>query len=115
MATKGRPNDRLRLERRKRGWTQNDLVDEIYRVARERQLPEPKGLDPNYISRYERGTNDPSPHLVHLLCVAFDLASDQLGLPGDTAPGQAATPGRAAALSERGIESRPFAADTSSR
>jgi hypothetical protein len=58
----------------------------MYEVARDRKLPEPKGLDANYISRYERGENEPSPHHVHLLCLAFELPSDQLGLPGDAAP-----------------------------
>ena len=86
MTTKGQRNNRLRIERRLRGWTQVDLVKRMYQAAIDHKLPVPEGLDDNYISRYERGVNDPSPHHVHLLCLAFELASDRLGLVGDAAP-----------------------------
>jgi transcriptional regulator with XRE-family HTH domain len=86
MATKGARNNRLRIERRMRGWTQVDVVERMYKAAIDHKLPVPKGLDANYVSRYERGVNEPSAHHVHLLCLAFDLPSDRLGLPGDSAP-----------------------------
>ncbi len=86
MPTAGQPNNRLRIERRKRGWTQVDVVERMYAAATDHKLTVPKGLDANYISRYERGVNEPSPHHVHLLCLAFDVSSDLLGLPGDVAP-----------------------------
>ncbi len=86
MATTGRRNNRLRFERRQRGWTQVDLVERMYKSAIDHRLPIPKALDDNYISRYERGVTEPGPHHVHLMCLAFDLPSDQLGLPGDSAP-----------------------------
>ena len=85
MTKKGQPNNRLRIERRQRGWTQVDLVELMYQAARDNSLPLPKGLDANYISRYERGVSEPSPHHVHLLCLAFDLPTDRLGLPGESA------------------------------
>ncbi len=91
MAKKGQRNNRLRIERRRRGWTQNKLVDVMYEITRDRKLPEPTGLDANYISRYERGVNEPSPHHVHLMCLAFELRSDQLGLPGGAAPSPASS------------------------
>jgi len=79
-------NNRLRFERRQRGWTQVDVVERMYRAAAVHRLTMPKGLDASYISRYERGVNEPSPHHVHLLCLAFDMPSNLLGLPGDVMP-----------------------------
>jgi FimV-like protein len=81
-----KPNKRLRDERRRRGWTQVDVVKRMYQAATDHRLPIPEGLDNTYISKYERGQNQPSPHHVHLLCLAFNLPSDRLGLPGDSAP-----------------------------
>ena len=86
MATVAHSNNRLRIERRQRGWTQVDVVERMYKAAAVHRLTAPKGLDANYISRYERGVNEPSPHHVHLLCLAFDMPSDLLGLPGDVVP-----------------------------
>ena len=85
MATAGH-NNRLRIARRQRGWTQVDVVERMYKAGAVHRLTVPKGLDANYISRYERGVNEPSPHHVHLLCLAFDMPSDLLGLPGDVVP-----------------------------
>src|SRR5215471_3259723 len=86
MATAGQSSNRLRIERRQRGWTQVEVVEQMYKAAAVHRLTMPKGLDANYISRYERGVNEPSPHHVHLLCLAFDMPSSLLGLPGDVTP-----------------------------
>jgi len=86
MATRGTPNKKLRDERRRRGWKQDVVVARMYRAAQDHGLPSPTGLNINYISRWERGANEPQPHHVHLLCLAFERSSDQLGLPGDAAP-----------------------------
>src|SRR5215471_18190070 len=101
MATAGQSSNRLRIERRQRGWTQVDVVERMYKAAAVHRLTVPKGLDANYISRYERRVNEPSPHHVHLLCLAFDMPSDLLGLPGDVAPD-----GGTMAQEGRGPESR---------
>jgi transcriptional regulator with XRE-family HTH domain len=79
-------NDRLKLERRRRGWTQNQLADRMFQVAGKRGLLIPTGLSGFYVSRWERGVVQPDYHSVHLLCLAFDLPADRLGLPGGTAP-----------------------------
>jgi hypothetical protein len=56
----------------------------MYRAATDHGLPAPQGLNANYISRWERDVVQPQPHHVHLLCLAFELPSGRLGLPGDS-------------------------------
>jgi tetratricopeptide (TPR) repeat protein len=84
MAGKGQANSRLAVERRRRGWSQDDLVDRMCHVARINTLPAPRGLNVNYISRWERGVNQPDRHHEHLLCLSFELPPDRLGLPDDS-------------------------------
>jgi len=86
MASDREERNRIRSERRRRGWTQEMLVARMYRAATDHGLPAPQGLNANYISRWERGVVQPQPHHVHLLCLAFELSSEQLGLPGDSTP-----------------------------
>ncbi len=100
MATAGRPNSRLRVERRRHGWTQDDLVERMYGAARNAHLATPRGLNANYISRWERGATQPERYHAHLLCLAFELPADRLGLPGDSEP-RAATMGSGGADTER--------------
>jgi tetratricopeptide (TPR) repeat protein len=57
----------------------------MYDVARINRLPAPRGLNVNYISRWERGVNQPDRHHEHLLCLALELPPDRLGLPDDSA------------------------------
>ncbi len=73
-------NNRLRIERRRRGWTQQDLVNVILRTVRLRGMSEPKGLSANYVSRWERDIVQPDPYHAYLICLTFDLPPDQLGL-----------------------------------
>jgi transcriptional regulator with XRE-family HTH domain len=73
------PNRRLRLQRRLRGWSQEDVAAGLYRVATglgEGEL----GVDATMVSRWERGTRRPRPRYVRLLCRLFDLPAEQLGL-----------------------------------
>jgi hypothetical protein len=55
----------------------------MYERARKEGWPEPEGLEANYISRWERGTQQPSPLNALLLCLVFELPAARLGLPGD--------------------------------
>src|SRR5215471_14515714 len=96
MDQASRPNRRLRLQRRLRGWSQEDVAAGLYRVASaagEADL----GVDATMISRWERGTRHPRPRYVRLLCQLFDLPADNLGLLGAPDPPSPA-PGRAAAV-----------------
>src|ERR687885_1795463 len=85
MAKRRQPNSRLRAERLNRGWTQNGLVERIHQAAASRGLPEPRGLDANYVSRWERGM---APELYHgyLLCLTFQLPPAALELPEECLP-----------------------------
>src|SRR5258708_16889610 len=78
-----RPNRRLRLQRRLRGWSQEDVAVGLFRVASavgETEL----GVDATMVSRWERGTRRPRPKYVRLLCRLFDLPAEQLGLVEDS-------------------------------
>src|SRR5215467_15936163 len=64
------PNQRLREEREIRGWSQKYVTDQI-------------GVDPYYLSRWERGTATPSPHYRQKLCALFGKNAKELGLLQD--------------------------------
>jgi transcriptional regulator with XRE-family HTH domain len=74
-----RPNRRLRLQRRLRGWSQEDVAAGLYRIASALGEEEP-GVDATMVSRWERGIRHPRPRYVRLLCRLFDLPAEQLGL-----------------------------------
>jgi transcriptional regulator with XRE-family HTH domain len=77
------PNRRLRLQRRLRGWSQDDVAAGLCRVAS--ALGEPDlGVDATMVSRWERGTRHPRPRYVRLLCQLFDMPVEQLGLVRET-------------------------------
>lgn len=76
------PNRRLRLQRRLRGWSQDDVASGLCRVASTRGEPD-IGVDATMVSRWERGTRHPRPRYVRLLCELFDLPVEQLGLVRD--------------------------------
>jgi transcriptional regulator with XRE-family HTH domain len=81
-----RPNRRLRLQRRLRGWSQEDVAVGLCRVANsvgESDI----GVDSTMVSRWERGTRRPRPRYVRLLCQLFDLPAEQLGLVEDSEMG----------------------------
>jgi transcriptional regulator with XRE-family HTH domain len=85
-----RPNRRLRLQRRLRGWSQEDVVAGLHRLAA--TLGEPEiGVDGTTVSRWERGTRRPRPRYVRLLCHLFELPAEHLGLieDGPTQPSSA--------------------------
>jgi tetratricopeptide (TPR) repeat protein/transcriptional regulator with XRE-family HTH domain len=73
------PNWRLRRERKLRGWTHDDLADQLCRSAVELGEPHP-GVDRNTVGRWERGIRHPQLHYVRLLCHVFQLSAEQLGL-----------------------------------
>src|SRR5260370_11068861 len=76
------PNRRVRLKRRLRGWSQEDVAAGLCRVASGRGEPD-LGVDATMVSRWERGTRHPRPRYVRLLCELFDLPAEQLGLVQD--------------------------------
>ena len=86
----GEPNLKLREQRTARDWSQNGVADRMYAVATARELPEPRGLDASYISRWERGMM-PEPYYGYLLCLTFDVQPGTLGLPNEYRPAEVAS------------------------
>src|SRR5438105_6225478 len=60
------PNDRLRKEREKRGWSRDYVAGKI-------------GGDPLSVGRWERGTTSPSPYYRQKLCELFRMNAEELG------------------------------------
>ncbi len=62
------PNERLRQERQRRGWSRAYVAEQIG-VA-----------DPKTVGRWERGWCSPSSYFLHKLCTLFNLLPQDLGL-----------------------------------
>jgi len=79
MAENGerRPNERLRYQRRLRGWTLDEVAERLHRLS----MAGPElGVDAHMVGRWERGVRRPAPRYVALLCQVFELPADELGL-----------------------------------
>lgn len=74
-AQKGKPNWRLRDERIRRHWSQQELADMI-------------GATLNTVSRWERGLTDCSPYFRTKLCEIFGKSASQLWLVPDPDEGE---------------------------
>lgn len=79
MAENGdrRPNDRLRHQRRLRGWTLDEVAEGLHRLT---LGGAELGVDAHMVGRWERGVRRPAPRYVALLCRLFELPADELGL-----------------------------------
>src|SRR3989442_15647719 len=62
------PNERLRQERQRRGWSRQYVAEQIG-VA-----------DPKTIGRWERGVAFPSAYFLQKLCTLFGMLAQDLGL-----------------------------------
>jgi transcriptional regulator with XRE-family HTH domain len=77
-----RPNERLRHQRRLRGWTLDEVAERLHRLA----MAGPElGVDAHMVGRWERGVRRPAPRYVALLCRLFELPADELGLVEEAA------------------------------
>jgi transcriptional regulator with XRE-family HTH domain len=65
--TKPVPNQKLRYERDRRGWSQLELADRI-------------GTTPLNVGRWERGVTLPGPHFRQKLCEVFEKSAQELDL-----------------------------------
>src|SRR5438552_773818 len=93
METGQRPNRQLRLQRRLRGWSQEDVAAGLHRLAAgmgEREL----GVDAAMVSRWERGSRRPRPRYMSLLCRLFELPAEQLGIVDEDGHAQPREPTR---------------------
>jgi tetratricopeptide (TPR) repeat protein/transcriptional regulator with XRE-family HTH domain len=68
---KANPNQKLRYERQRRAWSQQEVADMV-------------GTTPLNVGRWERGVTYPGPHFRQKLCEVFGKSPQELGLvPGD--------------------------------
>ena len=69
---------RLRGLREERGWTQQEVADQISRLAWLRRH-EHVGVNPDMVAKWERGEKRPSPRYWDLLCPLFGVDAQVLG------------------------------------
>jgi transcriptional regulator with XRE-family HTH domain len=106
MERRQRPNQRLRLQRRLRGWSQEEVAAGLHSLAASLGQPE-LGVDATMVGRWERGTRRPRPRYVRLLVRLFELPAEELGVveDGDLAQFPELTRD---ALEEEEVERRDF-------
>ncbi len=69
----------LKYQRLLRGWTQQDVADELYKLCIAHGHPD-AGINAERISRWECGVARPSLFYQKYLCLLYDLTTDKLGL-----------------------------------
>src|SRR5215471_11653500 len=79
--TSTRPRPRLRALRDERGWTQQEVAEQVSRLAWLRRH-EHVGVNPDMVSKWERGEKQPTPRYRELLCLLFETDAHALGLGG---------------------------------
>jgi transcriptional regulator with XRE-family HTH domain len=70
---------RLREFREARGWTQQDVAEQIARLAWLRRR-EHVGVNPDMVAKWERGEKRPSPRYRDLLCLLYGTDAGSLGI-----------------------------------
>ena len=76
---------RLRALREERGWTQQEVADQISRLAWLRRR-EQVGVNADMVAKWERGEKRPSPRYRDLLCLLFGTDAQALGIGGAAQP-----------------------------
>src|SRR5258708_19971441 len=78
-----------RLRRRafseERGWTQQEVADQVARLAWLRRR-EHVGINADMVAKWERGEKRPSPRYRDLLCLLFGVDAQGLGVGGAVQP-----------------------------
>jgi transcriptional regulator with XRE-family HTH domain len=72
---------RLRALREERGWTQQEVAEQIARLAWLRRR-ERVGVNADMVAKWERGEKRPSPRYRELLCLLFGADAQTLGIGG---------------------------------
>jgi transcriptional regulator with XRE-family HTH domain len=68
----------LKCQRKLRGWSQQNLVDELCKLCYEDgRIP---GLNTKTVGRWEKGVNKPSPYYCKRLCQLFGMDAEELEL-----------------------------------
>src|ERR1017187_8389847 len=76
---------RRRGLREERGWTQQEVADQISRLAWLRRR-EQVGVNADMVAKWERGEKRPSPRYRDLLCLLFGVDAQGLGVGGAAQP-----------------------------
>ena len=76
---------RLRALREERGWTQQEVAEQIGRLAWLRRR-ERVGVNADMVAKWERGEKRPSPRYRELLCLLFGADAPTLGIGGAAQP-----------------------------
>ena len=76
---------RLRALREERGWTQQDVADQMSRLAWLRHR-ERIGVNADMVAKWERGEKRPSPRYRDLLCLLYAADAQSLGIGGGARP-----------------------------
>ena len=76
---------RLKELREERGWTQQDVADQVSRLAWLRRH-ERVGVNADMVAKWERGEKRPSPRYRELLCLLFGTDAQTLGIGGAAQP-----------------------------
>src|SRR5215475_2785456 len=87
--TSTRPRPRLRALRAERGWTQQEVAEQVSRLAWLRRH-EHVGINADMVSKWERGAKRVSPRYRELLCLLFETDAHGLGLGGPAPAGVSA-------------------------
>ncbi len=69
----------LRYQRLLRGWTQQDVANELYKLCAADGRPE-AGICADTVSRWETANRKPSLFYQKYLCQLYGLTADRLGL-----------------------------------
>ena len=77
--------------REERGWTQQDVADQVARLAWLRHR-ERAGVNADMVAKWERGEKRPSPRYRDLLCLLFGADAQTLGIGGAGQPAIGARP-----------------------
>ena len=72
-------NSRLRELRELRGWTQQELAEQLARLAW-LEYGERMGVNADMVSKWERGPGRPGPRYRKLYCLLFEVSLSELGL-----------------------------------
>jgi len=101
-------NERLRAQRKLRGWSQEDVARGLVGVGidiGERQL----GVTRHLVSRWERGITSPRAPYPKILCRLFDTTAEELGLVGPSRQLPVSATIEASAIADGGdVERREF-------
>jgi transcriptional regulator with XRE-family HTH domain len=73
------PNTRLRWQRLQRGWSHQEVVEQIKRSIEQAGEGE-AGLNADMVGRWETGGRKPDPRYKKHLVLVFDLPASELGL-----------------------------------